>query len=185
MILGFSGKMGVGKSTAVEVLRNSTQRPVILVKFAQPLYDIQDFIYQRVSSVHTPPSDFIKDRKLLQWIGTEWGRDSISRTLWVDLWKARASEWLNNTPNAIIVCDDVRFDNEAETINSAGGKVILLTGKRSADQADGGAGIQGHASEDGIGPRLYSERVDNDSTLDRFKAKLCVLYKDILTERNK
>lgn len=186
MIIGLSGTMGVGKSTAVEVLRGSAEgRPVFNVKFAQPLYDIQEMVYDRISPVFKRPPEFVKDRKLLQWLGTEWGRDSISKTLWVDLWKARTTQILGQSPGAVVVCDDVRFDNEADAIHHMGGQVILLTGKRTADRAAGGVGIQGHSSEAGIAAHLVDMSVANDGTLDAFKAKLCALYRDVLTEHSK
>lgn len=185
MIIGFSGGMGVGKSTAVNVLRANTDRPVYLIKFAQPLYDMQELIYNRIRPVYERPESFVKDRKLLQWLGTEWGRDTISKTLWVDLWKARAGQVFFDNPRSIIVCDDVRFDNEAETIKGAGGQVVLLTAKGSADRAFGGEGIKQHSSEAGIDGKYVDHHVDNSGTLDNFKAKLCVLYRDLLTERSK
>ncbi len=183
MIIGFSGGMGVGKSTAVEVLRASTSRPVFLVKFAQPLYDIQELAYDRISKVYKRPADFKKDRKLLQWLGTDWGRDTISQTLWVDLWKARAAAWLESAHDAIIICDDVRFNNEAETIRGVGGKVVRLIGPRG--RAEGGIGIADHASERGILDSLVDHEIYNLDRLDNFKAKLCVLYRDLLTDSNK
>lgn len=183
MIIGFSGKMGVGKSTAIEVLRASTGRPVFLVKFAQPLYDIQEAVYDRVAPVYKRPEYFVKDRKLLQWMGTEWGRDSISKTLWVDLWSARATQIWAENPSAIVACDDVRFDNEAETIRRHGGRVVLLTDTlKYRDRAEGGVGIQGHSSEAGIAPALVDRTVDNNNTLNNFKAKLCALYSELLAE---
>lgn len=182
MIIGFSGKMGVGKSTAIEVLRASTGRPVFLVKFAQPLYDLQEAAYNRIDPVYKRPEEFVKDRKLLQWLGTEWGRDSISKTLWVDLWSARANQIWAENPTAIVACDDVRFDNEAETIRKHGGKVILLAAGSSADRAGGGAGLQNHVSEAGIAPALVDTTVENNGTLNNFKAKLCALYSDLLAE---
>ena len=111
-IIAFSGKMGVGKSTAIERIYAKSNGVVHLVKFAQPLYDMQEFIYRRISSVVQRPANFTKDRKLLQWLGTDWGR-GMKETLWVDLFKAQVEKILDHNPTAVIVCDDVRFDNEA------------------------------------------------------------------------
>jgi dephospho-CoA kinase len=83
-LIAFTGQMGSGKSTAVSTLREFADNPVHNIKFAQTLYDIQNYIYERIESVYKRPEDFIKDRKLLQWIGTEWGRGTISESLWVD-----------------------------------------------------------------------------------------------------
>ncbi len=185
MIIGLTGAMGVGKSTAVEVLRAAFPRAVHCVKFAQPLYDIQEYAYNRIATVHKRSENFIKDRKLLQWIGTEWGREHISQTLWVDLWADRVRQIQSEAPLSVIVCDDVRFDNEAAVIHGLGGKVIQLTSRRTADRIDIGAGIKNHSSEAGINADYVFAAVANDSSLDNFRATLLVLFKDLLTQSGK
>ncbi len=170
--------MGVGKSTAIEIVRTLyPKHSVRLVKFAQPLYDMQEMIYDRIDRVYQRPSDFKKDRKLLQWLGTDWGRDTISTTLWVDLWKAAAQEAgydaaYYQRQEAVIVCDDVRFDNEAETVRSMGGTVIKLTRPDNTSHAEGGVGIVAHKSELGVSPSLIDHTVENNGTLEEFRQKL-------------
>ena len=44
-LIAFTGKMGSGKSTAIEELRKLVNYQTANVKFAQPLYDIQEFVY--------------------------------------------------------------------------------------------------------------------------------------------
>ncbi len=43
MIIAFAGAMGSGKSTAIERLKKCAGR-VELVKFAGPIYDIQEYV---------------------------------------------------------------------------------------------------------------------------------------------
>ncbi len=100
MIVGISGKMGSGKSTAAESLK-SLGRPVCILKLAAPLYAIQNFIYNAIAPVYTPPEGFVKDRKLLQWIGTDFGR-SLDRDLWTKLWRHRA-EYLMRRDSQLIL----------------------------------------------------------------------------------
>lgn len=173
MIIAFTAGMGAGKSTAVELLRSMFSgehnfKPVLNVKFAAPIYDIQEYIYSRISTVYKRPSTFIKDRKLLQWVGTEFGR-SLSETLWVDLWKARAQEIRNSHPRSIVVCDDVRFDNEADAVHSLGGFVVKINCGKNKERIDTADGLKHHASESGINPKLVDYEVANDGTLDEFK----------------
>lgn len=163
-IIAFSGKMGVGKSTAIAVLNQLVNIPTANVKFAQPLYDMQEFIYQRISSVVKRPENFTKDRKLLQWLGTDWGRDSISQSLWIDLWKAEVAGYIGG----IITCDDVRFDNEGEVIKSLGGKLILIESSKNSDRIDTTAGLKNHASEAGVDRKYIDAVVHNDGTLEEF-----------------
>jgi len=176
-LIGFNGKMGVGKSTAVACLREASLNSVRLVKFAQPLYDMQEYIYRRIQGTYRRPDGFTKDRKLLQWIGTEWGRDSISPTLWVDIWKKEV-EYQQLNQNNIVICDDVRFDNEAEAIKAMGGIVINISANNTEKRIDTKSGIVQHSSEAGIKPELIDCRIDNNGSLSEFLKKLTDAYKE-------
>lgn len=168
-LIAFTGGMGTGKSTAINFITNlgrDNALPVKLVKFAGPLYDMQEMIYGRISPVIKRQEDFKKDRKLLQWLGTDWGRDTISKTLWVDLWKADVEAALSDL-TTIVVCDDVRFDNEAETVHALGGKVIKLVAN---DRRGAEVGIAGHASEAGVSERLVDAVIHNNGSISEFES---------------
>lgn len=169
-IIGFAGGMGAGKSTAISLIKQMYKYSVVNVKFAQPLYDIQEVIYRRISGVYERPAGFVKDRKLLQWLGTDWGRDTISPTLWVDLWRDQVEKVKRLQFPQVIVCDDVRLDNEAEAIKAAGGIVVRIT--RPNPEAEGGAGIKNHASESGINKSLIDFEIENNDTIDSLGEKL-------------
>jgi hypothetical protein len=180
-LIGFNGKMGVGKSTAIQCLRHElegTNTQVRLVKFAQPLYDIQEFVYERIASVHRRSTDFTKDRKLLQWLGTDWGRDTISSTLWVDLWKAEVNVLNKLYPDDIIVCDDVRFDNEAETVLNTEGYIVKITSNKAEKRIDTKAGISNHASEAGICNDYIDYEIENNGSISDFNNELTKMYKE-------
>lgn len=176
-IIGFTGGMGVGKSTAIEALRETYAGPVKLIKFAGPLYDMQEFIYGRIASVHKRPDNFIKDRKLLQWLGTDWGRSTISENIWADIWRAEVAEALNN-PETIVVCDDVRFDNEAELVKSLGGIVVKITSDAASNRMvqSGLTGISNHASEAGVSHKFLDFVLENNSTKESYLYSLSRLY---------
>lgn len=181
-IIGFNGTMGAGKSTAIQCLKDCLDNDysasnVKLVKFAQPLYDIQEMVYRRIESVYARPHSFIKDRKLLQWLGTDWGRDGISQTLWADLWKSDALGAAKKNPHIIIVCDDVRFDNEAQTIKSLGGSIVKIYSNQTQKRIDISSGIAYHASEAGIRKELIDLEVDNNGTRLEFLYKMTEVYK--------
>ena len=67
--------------------------------------------------------DLCTPRRIMQRIGTEWGRNSINDNFWVDMWSAKAKSCER------VVSDDVRFDNEADRIRSSGGFIIEILGK--------------------------------------------------------
>lgn len=181
-LIGFSGGYGVGKSTAIQLLKEAVSygTPFRLVKFAQPLYDIQEMVYNRISSVYERPADFKKDRTLLQWLGTDWGRGTISESLWIDIWRAEAKQRLGL--NAMVVCDDCRFDNEAEAIHELGGIVIRITRDDGAKHAEGGTGIQNHASEAGLRACNIDYTIANNGSLEDFKNSLSKLYKQLAAQ---
>lgn len=181
-LIGLAGGMGVGKTTAIHVLQDTQSLPVHVVKFAQALYDMQEFIYRRIQSVHKRPDSFQKDRMLLQWLGTEWGREHISETLWVDLWKAQVEEILEQNSRCIIVSDDVRFDNEAHMITSMGGKIIKLESAHATKRIDTTNGIVNHLSENGIDSKYISHVIKNDGSRKDFKDSLCAVYNNVAYE---
>lgn len=57
-------------------------------------------------------------------IGNGVGREWISPTIWVDRFKATAGKLLENPATRLVVCDDVRFPNEAAAIRELGGVLI-------------------------------------------------------------
>lgn len=178
-LIAFNGGMGCGKSTAIEALREAMlaagdTRKITLVKFAAPLYDIQEYVYKRIESVYKRPPNFIKDRKLLQWVGTDWGR-SLDVNLWADIWQAEVKAAIAR--GELAVCDDVRFDNEAVLVKSLGGVIVKVSRNNGADHAHGGKGIANHASEAGIKPDYVDYIVENNSSLEDYKSALAYLYR--------
>jgi hypothetical protein len=180
MIIGLTGGMGVGKSTAYQIIKDHF-RDVELIKFAGPLYDMQEMIYRRIAAVHKRPETFVKDRKLLQWLGTNWGRDTISETLWVDLWKAEAEQLQRYGIH--VVCDDVRFDNEADAIHAMGGIVIKITADTATSRITTANGIANHASEAGLSANKIDFSIANNGTLAQYeKDLLAVINKPTATQ---
>lgn len=60
-------------------------------------------------------------RWVLQSLGTDWGRNLINPSLWIEVWRAKARRLLDQGQK--LVCDDVRFRNEAQLIRSLGGVI--------------------------------------------------------------
>lgn len=96
-------------------------------------------------------------RRLLQTLGTEWGRELINSDLWVILAKQAL---LDNGPGMLI--SDVRFENEASWIRAAGGRIIHI--RRFECQA-----VEGHVSEAGIGALPEDILIHNNGTLQQLQ----------------
>lgn len=176
MIIALHGKAGSGKSTAFEALRaNSGGVPVALAKFAAPLYALQEAAYRIIEPVYTRPEDFVKDRKFLQFVGTDWGR-GIKDTIWVDLWKARVTMLTTRDPELVVITDDCRFDNEVEVVHGLGGVVVEIICNRDGFEV---GGIPNHASEGGINDELVDYTISNNGTIEEFQEELKVLFAKI------
>lgn len=86
-------------------------------------------------------------REFLQYFGTE-----ICRKIYDSIWVNALIGQIKSEESALAIISDVRFNNEAEAILEAGGKVIELTRREILDN---------HTSEKGISPHLVSSTLDN------------------------
>ena len=173
MIIAFTGGMGVGKTTAAKLIKQANDTGVIL-KFAQPLYDMQKYIYNRVG-MQEPPE---KDRKLLQLLGTDWGRQTLNPSIWVDLWNEEALKYVAD--DWTVITDDCRFDNEAVRVRALGGIVVKIVSPRALDRITTATGVEGHASERSISPEYVDFTLNNDSTLLDFENSVVDVYDEIV-----
>lgn len=175
-LIALHGNMGVGKSEAYKFISETLGKDnVVLVKFAQPLYDIQEYAYNIISPVYTRPDSFTKDRKLLQWLGTEWGRQTISESVWIDLWKSKVKSLIES--GKTVVCDDVRFPNEAESVRQLEGIVININSYQNVNRIDTNSGIVNHPSESGLPNHYIDDVVYNNGTLEEYKLSLTLMLK--------
>ena len=177
VIIGLCGGMGVGKSTAFESVQFLYGKNAVLVKFAQPLYDMQEFIYRRISSVYQRPEGFKKDRKLLQLLGTEWGRDMISPSIWIDLWKNELVRIRES--GKIAVCDDVRFPNEILALKELCGYLVMVKSDKVLARVGDQLGIGGHTSEKPLDENAMDAIITNNGTKKEFHEKILNLLKDL------
>ena len=191
-IIGITGRAGSGKSRAGDwFLRNHHQ--CTKLSFARPLKRmllelIRDSIPKKW---HVDPSDYINDpvlknepipflgnytgRKLMQTLGTEWGRTAIHPDFWVGIAAGKIERTLgvsfakSEAVKIKIIFDDLRFANEAEVIRAYGGTVIRIERPGQADPV-----ISTHASE--AFDFAADIPISNDGTLEDLYAKLAALY---------
>jgi hypothetical protein len=132
MKIAFGGKMGSGKDSAADFLcKHYGGRRC---SFAEPLYEILRSA-QRVCGL-----PFKKDRKFLQFVGTEWGR-AQDPELWINLLLKRTQD-----PDTNYFLSDVRFPNELERLKADGWFCILLHREQSVPNREG-TGSKVHPSE--------------------------------------
>lgn len=122
-IIGISGKMGTGKTSAAEVLE---EYEYVRKSFATPL----KWIATRYFFWDGEKDE--KGRRLLQRLGTDVGRE-FDKDVWVKHMEHdlnQLSKVAENIGKELkVVIDDCRFPNELEFIRSLGGTVIHLYSK--------------------------------------------------------
>ena len=167
-IIAFTGPMGSGKSTAMELLKTELGHLGLsaqVLKFAGPLYEMQKEVY-RVAGLPNPKE---KDRKLLQWLGTEWGR-SIDENLWVNNFTTRINYDFNTT-----LTDDCRFINEVNTVKSHDGVIVKMLGPQRTELIN-----TSHQSEKGIPDELVDYSIRNDQDLEYLTHNIRILSRYLI-----
>lgn len=183
MLIGLAGLARSGKDTAAAAL--TRRLGLYQHAFADPIKRMLEQVFgdnfvagdrERIE-----PISGVSYRKLMQTLGTEWGR-SIQPDLWTRVAKAKWDDVRNVDGKSSLplldgqpafkglVISDVRFDNEAEWIRSEGG-IIVHIGRPNLVQV----GVSGHASEAGLTKLPYDLVVENDSSLDTFLHRIKVV----------
>lgn len=176
-LIGFCGHASSGKSLAADrlVKKWRFQR----VRFAGPLKAMMRSLGLTDAQIDGDekemPCDLLRGmtpRRAMQLLGTEWGRDMIHPDIWVSAWEHSVDSllslcWNDDEPVRLVVCDDVRFPNEAEAIRQQGGIVVRID-RPGAGSASG----SGHVSEQlGFEPDFTvlnnSSRADYLTRIDR------------------
>jgi len=157
--IAFGGKMGVGKDCAVEYLLSKYHGNKL--SFAAPLYDILHYAQEKCGF----PIE--KDRKFLQFVGTEWAREKDSNI------------WINTVlksvyPNKNYFLSDIRFPNELSTLKNNGWVCVKLLRSHNISNREG-TGNLNHSSEillDTVSDLDWDFIIDNNEDLLQFYTKL-------------
>lgn len=121
-------------------------------------------------------------RKMLQTLGTDWGRKLINEDLWLNCMRERVEGYEalkeHGYKGSIVVITDCRFDNEAKLIQELGGTVVQIVRDNVPEQV----GEEGHPSEAGVSPDLIGLTVHNNGTVEEFQAAFIKALGDLLPE---
>lgn len=124
-IIGLCGLKGVGKSTYAKSFDEAT-----ILSFADPIKAMLKVILPHPAWLDKKEEpipgfpDGINVRRMLQTLGTEWGRESIYPNIWVDAAMRKAEDHLGKR---LIIFDDIRFPNEAWAIKRLGHRYEIIT----------------------------------------------------------
>lgn len=170
MIIGFSGKKQVGKSTAAAWL---VDKGFVRMSYADEMKRIARQLLigcglseDRVSfylSNKEVPMDRVgcTMRHFLQTLGTDWGRNLIHPDLWVMAASIQIDALTSPDCRSHIVFDDVRFENEADNIRARGGRIVHIL--RDIGDTDS------HASENGIEIQIEDIVIHNMGNLESLR----------------
>lgn len=189
LLLGLTGNIGCGKTTASNYLSNNSNGwSFTEYSFAKPLKEIaiiMGFKYQEIYGTQqdkTEINDFwgISGREFLQKFGTEICRDILptvilnmnlkSQSLWVRLFELFYETYKKEKS---IVVSDVRFTDEFDTIKKLGGYIIKI--ERTQNNANNT--FSNHKSETGLNNIKPNVVIKNDCSLQDFQKKIdSVIY---------
>lgn len=161
-LIGIAGRARSGKDTVANFIvaaiggyRYSFADPIRAM--LAPLGVNMSDPYWQARKEEPIPALGVSPRRMMQTLGTEWGRQLINPDLWLIMAHQRL---LQNGPGMVI--SDVRFDNEAAWIRKHGGRIIHVI--RPETKA-----VEAHASEDGIEMQDTDARLFNSGTLEELQ----------------
>lgn len=170
MLIAFTGPAGCGKTTAAKYL--VWRHGFVRIRFADPLKLMLTALglseAELDGDAKERPSETLCGRTprwAMQSLGTEWGRDCISKDLWTRAWK-RECERIGGS----VVVDDCRFQNEAEAIKNNGGLIVRIVGRATKIAGD-------HISEHGDIPARVI--ITNDGTVEDMQKQIDDLMRDL------
>ncbi len=144
MLLAVAGHVSSGKSTAVdfafhiltELYKQSAQvvdfagsiKDMLRVMLGVSRYELEEL--KMSGEVILPSSNSLPPvtvRRLLQTLGTDWGRKMIHPDIWVEMCNNRITDIWAKSPNTHILIPDLRFPNEAAMVKKLKGHILYMT----------------------------------------------------------
>lgn len=163
----YSSYPQAGKSTIARYLRYDDYQ---VVSFAAPLrlmivslllslgYDRSQAHQLVRHDKHTLiPALGVTVRHLLRTLGTEWGRDHVHPEIWLSAWRSTVDPLLLAGHN--IICDDVRFPNEAALLRAYPQAVLWRINREAA------ASPSEHRSDGGLDDYAFDAVINNNGTV--------------------
>ena len=120
--IAFGCQARVGKSTGVQYLIQNYGGSEL--SFARPLYEILYFAQKKCGF------DLQKDRKFLQWVGTQWAREKEP-----DIWVNCLLRELKTSHEENIYVSDIRFPNELEALKKEGFTCVRIIRNNSTTES--------------------------------------------------
>jgi hypothetical protein len=168
-VIGVAGRARVGKDTAARMLHGLGVGDFVYA-FADPLramlraglgIDMSLPYWQEHKEKGLPEFGGASPRRIMQTLGTEWGRELIHGDIWLTL----AFKRLMEGGGRGMIVSDCRFENETAWIRRVGGLVVHI--ERAAAEA-----VRPHSSEAGVAVGAGDWVVANNGTLRELEREL-------------
>ena len=105
----------------------------------------------------------LSPRRVMQTLGTEWGRDCIAESIWTDLAVGQATT-LNGAGSNVII-DDLRFPNEYDALVAKDFEIWKIVRPGTIATTD-------HPSEGLLDHHEFDVVIENDGTLEDLHRKI-------------
>ena len=175
-VIGITGPAHSGKDTAADYLLEHLPFGFSKASFADPIKQMgyalgltHEQLYGDLKDTHDDNFG-ATPRKILQTLGTEWGRESIHPDIWVRAMSLK----LQNLFDGGFVMPDVRFANEANFVRQ-NGVLIHITGRFD----NGDSQVEAHVSEAGLPVKPGDIPVRNDSDLEAMYLRLDIALRHV------
>lgn len=172
-LIGISGRARSGKDTVADIIAHRAGG--YKYGFANPIKQMllalgidMSLGYWEAHKETVIPEFNASPRRLMQTLGTEWGRKIIHPDLWLILAERKLKAEIG-----VMVVPDVRFENEATWVREQGGVIIHV-------RRDNAPFVEKHSSEHGIMvDHVKDYLLSNDGTLGELKTQVIQLLREI------
>ncbi len=163
LLVGLTGPAGCGKDSVASIMVphgfHCYTLAAPLKRGIEAMLGLDPSVWEdRASKEQVIPWLGKSPRQLVQTLGTEWGRHQVHPELWVML-MLRRWDMVRASTSPRMVVTDVRFDNEAHAILTAGGTIWRV-------EREGVTPVAPHVSEKGVSPALVEGSIKNYGSLD-------------------
>lgn len=172
LIIGLTGKAGVGKTTAEKFILKSNN-DIHSTSFAKPLKNMLKALGLNDDQLEDQKSkseiiEHLKStpRKLMQTLGTEWGRMLIDNDIWVNI----LEEEIEHIKSDILITD-VRFENEADFVRHNGNLIHIID---LFDEEN-----SSHSSENGVEKMGGDYFILKNDSLEEFERQILFIIDEI------
>lgn len=163
-VIGVTGKARGGKDTlARHIHKVLGKERAAKTAFADPIKEMLKVLgVEDIDKYKTleHPLLGVTSRVMMQTLGTEWGRDTIGESIWIDIAKKHGNG------KEFLIISDVRFDNEAEYVRE-NGFLIHVEGRGGIDTD--------HNSESGILFKFGDFKLDNSYDVEMLEQQAVTL----------